>query len=76
MSGFAPLHGDPMREAREWNQFIDSLDRDYDDEAPPSKPAAEAPEPKPENAKAMHRYSHEDQDAYSERMRVRYGGEW
>ena len=61
--------------AREWDQFIRSLDCD-DDAEPLPKPLAEAPAPKPENARTMHRYSHEEQDAYSDRMRARFGGEW
>lgn len=63
--------------AREWNRFIDDLDRDYDDEDEPTpKPVADAPAPTPDNARTMHRYSEQQQDAYSDRMRARFGGEW
>lgn len=61
--------------ARQWNQFISDLDRDYDDDEPTPKPIAATPAPNPENARAMHRLSHEQQDAWSDRMRARYGDE-
>lgn len=60
---------------RQWQDFVASLDQD-DEPLPPQKPLADAPAPKPENARTMHRYSHEEQDAYSDRMRARFGGEW
>lgn len=64
--------------AREWDRYLSELDRDDDDyDAPPPRaPVAESPQPTPENASTMHRYSEASQDAYSDRMRARYGGEW
>lgn len=65
-----------ISQQREFNRFIDYIDRDYDDDDEPlPKPVAETPPPRPENANAMHRLSHEAQDAYSDRMRARYGDE-
>jgi hypothetical protein len=64
-----------ISQQREFNRFISYLDRDYDDDEPTPKPLADAPAPKPENARTMHRYSETQQDAYSDRMRARYGDE-
>lgn len=60
---------------RQWQDFVASLDQD-DEPLPQQKPLADAPAPKPENARTMHRYSLEEQDAYSDRMRARYGREY
>ena len=64
---------------RQWSRYMAEIDRDLagdDEDEPAPKRIVETPAPTPENAKTMHRYSHEEQDAYSDRMRARFGGEW
>lgn len=81
---------DRMREQREWNrylEFIDSVIADEREAAKKAKAEAKAetksetriPEElplRPEMAKHVGRLSLEDQDAWSDRMKTRYGGEW
>ena len=65
---------------RQWSRYMAEIDRDLggDDDDEPGTTAAIPPVPAPTPAALPHvkRLSAEDQDAYSDRMRARYGGEW
>ena len=66
---------------RRWNRFMAEIDRDLagDKADEPQATAAEippVPAPTPDALPHVKRLSAEDQDAYSDRMRARYGGEW
>jgi hypothetical protein len=64
-----------ISEQRQWNQYLASLDHEEDEDGLPL-PVVETPPPKPGNANKMHRLSQESQDAWSDRMRARYGQEY